>query len=93
MVTQEAAAKRRARCWKCAQAWWQANEKRMKAELSAAAKAAAGRAAELLDAVPVAADVPARWCDPGPPGLCQPLELAFTCEPWTPSAHPVSVVE
>ncbi|MGJ5763140.1 zinc-ribbon domain-containing protein [Streptomyces galbus] len=59
MVTPEAVAKKRGRCWKCQQAWWQANEKRLKAELSAAAKAAAGRAAELLDAVPVAADVPA----------------------------------
>jgi hypothetical protein len=59
MVTPEAAAKKRGRCWKCAQEWWQANEKRMKAELSAAAKAAAGRAAELLDAVDLPKDVPA----------------------------------
>ncbi|MEW2290224.1 zinc-ribbon domain-containing protein [Streptomyces sp. NPDC047841] len=59
MVTPEAAAKKRGRCWKCHQEWWQANEKRLKKELSTAAKAAAGRAGKLLDAVPVPADVPA----------------------------------
>ncbi|MET8181345.1 zinc-ribbon domain-containing protein [Streptomyces sp. NPDC005336] len=59
MITAEAAAKKKARCWKCYQQWWQDNEPRMKAELSAAAKAAAGRAAALLDAVELAADVPA----------------------------------
>ncbi|MGK4586016.1 zinc-ribbon domain-containing protein [Kitasatospora sp. HPMI-4] len=59
MVTSEAAAKKRGRCWTCQQEWWQENEPRMKAELSAAAKAAAGRAAGLLDAVVLAPDVPA----------------------------------
>ncbi|MFJ2597417.1 zinc-ribbon domain-containing protein [Streptomyces erythrochromogenes] len=59
MVTPEAAAKKRGRCWNCQQEWWQANEKRLKKELSAAAKAAAGLAGKLLDAVPVPADVPA----------------------------------
>ncbi|MFE2473104.1 zinc-ribbon domain-containing protein [Streptomyces mirabilis] len=59
MVTPEAAAKKRGRCWKCAQEWWQANEKRLKKELSTAAKAAAGRAGELLDAVLLPADLPA----------------------------------
>lgn len=59
MVTPESAAKEHPRCWKCQQQWWQENEPRMKAELSAAAKAAAGRAAELLDAVPLPGHVPA----------------------------------
>lgn len=58
MVTPEAAAKKRGRCWKCQQEWWQANENRLKKELSTAAKAAAGRAGKLLDAVPVPAGVP-----------------------------------
>ncbi|MFI9603412.1 hypothetical protein ACWEQ7_12550 [Streptomyces sp. NPDC004069] len=53
LVKPEAAAKKHDRCWKCQQQWWQENEPRMKAELSAAAKAAAGRAAELLDTVPM----------------------------------------
>ncbi|MCY1649318.1 zinc-ribbon domain-containing protein [Streptomyces sp. NPDC048212] len=59
MITPEAAAKKRGRCWKCQQEWWQANEKRLKKELSTAAKAAAGRAGKLLDAVPLPSDVPA----------------------------------
>lgn len=58
-VTPESAAKKKPRCWECHQRWWRENEPRMKAELSAAAKAAAGRAAELLNAVPVASGVPA----------------------------------
>ncbi|MEU6479826.1 hypothetical protein ABZ858_23655 [Streptomyces sp. NPDC047017] len=58
-VTPEAAAKKRGRCWKCRQEWWQAIEKRLKKELPAAAKAVAGRAGTLLDAVPAPAKVPA----------------------------------
>ncbi|MCK2145288.1 zinc-ribbon domain-containing protein [Streptomyces diastaticus] len=61
MVTPEAAAKKRGRCWNCQQEWWQANEKRLKKELSTAAKAAAGRAGKLLDAIEL------------PPGLPAPL--------------------
>ncbi|MFE5857820.1 hypothetical protein ACFQ61_31975 [Streptomyces sp. NPDC056500] len=53
------AAKKRGRCWNCQQQWWQANEKRLKKELSAAAKAVAGHTGKLLDAVPVPTDVPA----------------------------------
>ncbi|TVP36256.1 hypothetical protein A3L22_30000 [Streptomyces griseus subsp. griseus] len=59
MVTPESAAKKKTRCWSCYQQWWQANEKQLKKELSAAAKAAAGRAGKLLEAVPGPADVPA----------------------------------
>ncbi|MCL3999031.1 hypothetical protein [Streptomyces lavenduligriseus] len=59
MVTPEAAAKKRGRCWKCQQEWWQANEKHLKKELSTAAKATAGRAGKLLDTVPVPAVIPA----------------------------------
>lgn len=50
-VTPEAAAKKRDRCWPCQSQWWRENEPRLKAELSAAAKAAAPQAAALLDAV------------------------------------------
>ncbi|MFB7031851.1 MULTISPECIES: zinc-ribbon domain-containing protein [unclassified Streptomyces] len=59
MVTPESAARKKARCWDCYQQWYRENEPRIKAELSAAAKAAAGRAAELLDAVPLPEDMPA----------------------------------
>lgn len=60
VVTPEAAAKKKPRCWKCYQQWCRQNEPRMKAELSAAAKADAGRAGELLDAgVPLSRDMPA----------------------------------
>ncbi|WP_331757115.1 zinc-ribbon domain-containing protein (plasmid) [Streptomyces sp. NBC_01544] len=59
MVTPGAAARKRDRCWGCQSQWWQENEPRLKAELSAAAKAAAGRAGELLDAVPLPQDMPA----------------------------------
>jgi hypothetical protein len=55
MVTPEAAAKKKPRCWDC----YQKVLPRLKAELSAAAKAAAGRAAELLDAVELPRDLPA----------------------------------
>ncbi|MFD5516367.1 zinc-ribbon domain-containing protein [Streptomyces sp. NPDC127066] len=63
MITSEAASKKRTRCWKCQQTWWQDNEERLKAELSAAAKGAVGRAAALLDAVPVPQDVPVPLVD------------------------------
>jgi hypothetical protein len=59
MVTPEAAARKKARCWDCYQHWYRENEPRIKAELSAAAKAAAVRTAELLDAVPLPEDMPA----------------------------------
>ncbi|MDX2733450.1 zinc-ribbon domain-containing protein [Streptomyces sp. PA03-2a] len=59
MVTAEAAAKRKTRCWNCYQQRCRENEPRIKAELSAAAKAAAGRAGELLDAVPLPEDMSA----------------------------------
>lgn len=58
-VTPESAAKKKPRCWDCHQRWWRENEPRMKAKLSAAAKAAAGDAAELLDPIAVPEDVPA----------------------------------
>lgn len=58
-VTPESAAKKRRRCWDCQNRWWQENEPRLKAELSAAAKAAADRAGKLLDAVALPADMPA----------------------------------
>ncbi|MEV4506635.1 zinc-ribbon domain-containing protein [Streptomyces klenkii] len=58
-VTPEAAAKKHGRCWKCQSQWWQENEPRLKAELSAAAKAAAGRAGKLLDAVALPEGTPA----------------------------------
>ncbi|MEU9256209.1 hypothetical protein AB0D66_30795 [Streptomyces sp. NPDC048270] len=59
MVTPEAATKKKTHCWNCYQQWYRENEPRIKAELSTAAKAAAGRAAELLDAVPLPEDMPA----------------------------------
>ncbi|MFE9254126.1 zinc-ribbon domain-containing protein [Streptomyces sp. NPDC006879] len=58
-VTPESAAKKRGRCWDCQSRWWQENEPRLKKELSAAAKAAAGRAGKLLDTVVLPADMPA----------------------------------
>ncbi|WP_340642879.1 helicase associated domain-containing protein [Streptomyces albidoflavus] len=57
-ITPEAAKKHR-RCWECQNRWWQENEPRLKAELSAAAKAAAGRAGKLVDTVALPADMPA----------------------------------
>ncbi|MFH8618640.1 zinc-ribbon domain-containing protein [Streptomyces sp. NPDC017979] len=59
MVTPEAAAKKRTRCWNCYQKWYRKNEARLKAELSAVVKAAAGRAGELLETVPLPAHMPA----------------------------------
>ncbi|MEU6946634.1 zinc-ribbon domain-containing protein [Streptomyces sp. NPDC046316] len=59
MVTPEAAAKNKTRCWSCYRQWDRENEPRIKAELSAAAKAAAGRAGVLLDAVPLPENMPA----------------------------------
>ncbi|MEU6655745.1 zinc-ribbon domain-containing protein [Streptomyces sp. NPDC046900] len=57
-ITAEAAAKKHGRCWGCYSRWWQENEQRLKAELSAAAKAAAPRAGELLDAVALPEAIP-----------------------------------
>ncbi|MFL4497014.1 hypothetical protein ACWEQ8_36305 [Streptomyces noursei] len=45
--------------WDCQNQWWRENEPRLKAELSTAAKAAAGRAGKLLDDVPLPDGTPA----------------------------------
>lgn len=59
MVTSNAAGKGRQRCWPCQDAWWKANEGRLKAELGAVARGFAGRAREMIDAVEVEQGAPA----------------------------------
>lgn len=59
MITTNAAGKGRPRCWPCQNAWWKANEGRLKAELSAAARGFAGRAREMIDDIEVEQAAPA----------------------------------